>query len=164
MYPLLPQQLNPCFSRRLICQCTFFPLLHKLCIKVKASYLNMQTVHPERLLTMPGEGQLLKAEGNSVLFLSEAPGRLGNSGAPCTCQWLSAQCRSMVVGRRECFLRHFVLTGNPTKSTVAGNSHRVQDLSHSAMPNAVCHAVVIWDADPQQIKDHCRSLLAIMYF
>jgi len=28
MYPLLPQWLNSCFLRRLICQSTFFPLLH----------------------------------------------------------------------------------------------------------------------------------------
>lgn len=33
-----------------------FPLLHKLYIKVKASYLNTHTVHPEGLLNLPVEG------------------------------------------------------------------------------------------------------------
>lgn len=75
-----------------------------------------------------------------MLLLSEAPGGLGNSGALCLCQRLSAQCRSMVVGRWECCERHFVLTEHPTKGTVAGNSCLVQDLltvlclMQSAMP------------------------------
>lgn len=34
----------------------------------------------------------------------------------------------------------------------------------NALPHAVCHAIVIWAADPQHMKDNCRSLLAVMYF
>lgn len=128
---------------------------------MKAAYLNTQSVHPERL-PVPGEG--LPLTQSSVLFLSEAPDGLGNSAALCSCQWRSAQCTSVVVEKGKCSLRHFVLPENPTKSTVAGNSHLVQDLPHSAMPNAACHAIIIWDADPQQKKDNCRSLLAIMCF
>lgn len=49
---------------------------------MKASYLNTQTVHPERLLTIPGEARAApSAEGDSVLFLSEAPAGLWCSNA-----------------------------------------------------------------------------------
>lgn len=46
-------------------------------------------------------------------------------------------------GKVGMFCEHFILTENPTERTMSGNSQLVQDLPHSAMPNAVCHAIVI---------------------
>lgn len=77
-----------------------FPLLHKLYIKVKASYLNTHTVHPESLLYLLVEGLFLNPQGNSVplaSFLSKKPHGLESSGAPCTHRWLSVQHRSIAM-------------------------------------------------------------------